>query len=54
MTENKGLEYDPIPEERIYIEPEDYFPKETRKKYGLGEYAKKQAGSDIKDNNSNE
>ena len=23
-----------------YTEPKDYFPKETRKKYGLGEYAK--------------
>ena len=23
----------------VYIEPVDYFPKETRKKYKLGEYA---------------
>lgn len=23
----------------IYSEPTDYFPKELRKKYGLGEYA---------------
>ena len=24
--------------EVVYIEPEDYFPKELRKKYKLGEY----------------
>ena len=23
----------------VYVEPVDYFPKETRKKYKLGEYA---------------
>ena len=22
----------------VYVEPDDYFPKELRKKYGLGEY----------------
>lgn len=32
------------PMEKIaYIEPADYFPEEIRKKYGLGEYAKKNA-----------
>ena len=25
---------------KVYIEPADYFPKELRKKYGLGEYNK--------------
>ena len=25
-----------------YVEPDDYIPKEIRKKYGLGEYAKKE------------
>lgn len=25
----------------VYVEPADYFPKELRKKYGLGEYEKK-------------
>lgn len=25
----------------MYTEPSDYFPKELRKKYGLGEYAGK-------------
>ncbi len=26
----------------VYVEPADYFPKELRKKYKLGEYAKTQ------------
>ncbi len=26
--------------EVVYIEPADFFPKEIRKKYGLGEYYK--------------
>ena len=26
---------------RGYVEPTDYFPKDVRKKYGIGEYAKK-------------
>lgn len=30
-----------IIKDAYYIEPGDYFPKEIRKKYGLGEYAKK-------------
>lgn len=25
--------------EFLYVEPADYFPKEIRKKYGLGEFA---------------
>lgn len=25
----------------IYVEPADYFPKEIRKEFGLGEYAPK-------------
>ena len=25
----------------MYVEPDGYFPKELRKKYGLGEYAQK-------------
>lgn len=28
-----------------YSEPADYFPKEIRKKHGLGEYADKKAGT---------
>ena len=28
-----------------YSEPADYFPKEIRKKYGLGEYAKPNVGT---------
>ena len=36
------------PMEKIaYIEPADYFPEEIRKKYGLGEYAKKNAEDEI-------
>ena len=27
-------------EKLVYVEPADYFSEETRKKYGLGEYAK--------------
>lgn len=26
--------------EIVYVEPADYFPKEIRKKYKIGEYAK--------------
>lgn len=32
----------------MYSEPNDFFPKELRKKYGLGEYAKEK-----KDQSSN-
>ena len=28
--------------EVVYVEPADYFPKELRKKYKLGEYAETQ------------
>ena len=31
-----------------YVEPADYFPKEIRKKYGLGEYAKETPKKDEK------
>lgn len=27
------------PKKIVYVEPEDYFPKEIRQKYKLGEYA---------------
>lgn len=32
-----------------YVEPADYFPKEIREKYGLGEYADKMQKSKISD-----
>lgn len=35
---NMPVTYETIPEQLGYIEPEDYFPEEIRKKYGLGEY----------------
>ena len=31
-----------------YREPAEYFPKETRKKYGLGEYATKKKPAEKK------
>ena len=31
----------------VYLEPADYFPKEIRKKYKLGEYADTDASADI-------
>lgn len=35
----------------MYTEPSNYFPKEIRKEFGLGEYAKKEkAGSTKKSN----
>ena len=34
--------------ELIYAEPSNYFPKELRKKYGLGEYAKEEGDEDGK------
>ncbi len=33
---------------KVYVEPEEYFPKDIRKEFGLGEYAKpkpKEAGT---------
>ena len=33
---------------KVYVEPEEYFPKAIRKEFGLGEYAKpkpKEAGA---------
>ena len=33
----------------VYVEPADYFPKEIREKYGLGEYADKTQKSKISD-----
>lgn len=41
MKKSGGVKYDTLPKKGGYSEPGDYFPKETRKKYGLGEYAKK-------------
>ena len=35
--------------EIIYAEPSNYFPKEIRKKYGLGEYAKEDDGEKKED-----
>lgn len=40
-TKKTGISYDKLPAKGGYIEPTDYIPKEDRKKYGLGEYAKK-------------
>ena len=40
----------------IYVEPADYFPKEIREKYGLGEYAdfdKKEANKNSTDKEKN-
>lgn len=33
----------------VYVEPVDYFPKETRKKYKLGEYADTNVEVETKD-----
>jgi len=33
----------------VYVEPADYFPKEIRKKYKLGEFAETDAETETKD-----
>lgn len=40
--------YEELPQTGGYIEPEDYIPKKLRKKYGLGEYAKKKTDQKTK------
>lgn len=45
--------YEELPQTGGYIEPENYIPKKWRKKYGLGEYAKKQPDAK-KDSNGEE
>lgn len=35
----------------VYVEPDDYFPEEVRKKYGLGEYDKDQEDDKSKNEN---
>lgn len=36
-----GVKVDKLPKKGGYKEPTDYFPKDVRKKHGIGEYAKK-------------
>lgn len=35
-----GIKFDTLSKKRGYTEPTDYFPKDVRKKNGIGEYAK--------------
>lgn len=44
-TTNEEIVYEKLPATGGYVEPSDYFPKEIRKKFGLGEYADKSHGS---------
>lgn len=43
-----------MPKKINYSEPEDYIPKELRKKYGLGEFAPQEPKEDEKRAKENE